>query len=48
MTVDVVVRRDNERKMTVKRNDDSGWRSDGVVHWLGRRQNGDVVEWWGE
>jgi hypothetical protein len=27
---------------------DSGWSSDGVALWLGRRQNGDVVESWGE
>jgi hypothetical protein len=22
--------------------------ADGVVLWLGRRQNGDMIEWWGE
>jgi hypothetical protein len=46
--MDVVVRRDDGREMTVKRNDGGGWSSDGVVLWLERRQNGDVVEWWGE
>jgi hypothetical protein len=29
---------------TVKGNDDGGWSSDGVVLWLGRRQNKDAVE----
>jgi hypothetical protein len=28
----------------VKGNNDSGWSFDGVVLWLVRRQNGDVVE----
>jgi hypothetical protein len=42
------VRRDDERGMAVKGNDGGGRSSDGVVLWLGRRQNGDVVEWWGE
>jgi hypothetical protein len=32
----------------MKGNDDDGWNSDGVMLWLRRRQNGDVVEWWGE
>jgi hypothetical protein len=40
--------RDNERRTTVKENDDSGWSSDGVVLWQGRRLNWDMVEWWGE
>jgi hypothetical protein len=31
----------------VKGNDDGGSSSNGVVLWLGRRQNGDVIEWWG-
>jgi hypothetical protein len=44
----VVVWRDNERETTVKENDDSRWSSNGVVLWLGRRQNGDIVEWWRE
>jgi hypothetical protein len=39
---------DDGRGTTVKRNDDSGWSSDGVVLCLGRRQNKDVIEWWGE
>jgi hypothetical protein len=30
----------------VKGNDNDRWSSDGVVLWLGRRQNGDAVEWW--
>jgi hypothetical protein len=32
----------------VKGNDGSGWSSDGAVLRLERRQNRDVVEWWGE
>jgi hypothetical protein len=44
----VVVRRDDEHEMAVKENDDDEWSSDGVVLWLGMRQNRDVVEWWGE
>jgi hypothetical protein len=43
----VIVQRDDERETGVKGNDDGGWSSDGVVLWLRRRQNGDVVEWWG-
>jgi hypothetical protein len=31
-----------------EKNDDGGWSSDDVVLWLGRRQNGDAIEWWGE
>jgi hypothetical protein len=42
------VRRDDGRGTAVKRNDDDEWSSDGVVLWLKRRQNGDVVEWWRE
>jgi hypothetical protein len=45
VTVYVVVRRGDWRGMTVKRNDDDEWSSDDMVLWLGRRQNGDVVEW---
>jgi hypothetical protein len=37
-----------ERGMTVKENNGGGWNSDDVVLWLGRRQNGDMIEWWGE
>jgi hypothetical protein len=44
----VIVRRDDGQDMALKENDDDGWSSDGVVLWLARRQNGDVVEWWGE
>jgi hypothetical protein len=43
----VIVQRDDEHETGVKGNDDGGWSSDGVVLWLRRRQNGDVVEWWG-
>jgi hypothetical protein len=42
--VGVVIRRDDGREMAVKGNDDDGWSFDGVVLWLGRRQNGDTVE----
>jgi hypothetical protein len=48
ITVCDVVRKDDERETAVKGNIDGGWSSDDVVLWLGRRQNGDVVEWWGE
>jgi hypothetical protein len=33
---------------TVKGNDGSGWSSDDLVLWLGRRQNGDTIELRGE
>jgi hypothetical protein len=42
------VRRDDERGTTVKGNDDGGCSSDGVVLWIGRRQNKDALEWWRE
>jgi hypothetical protein len=42
--MDVVVQRDDERGTTVKGNGNGGWSSDGVVLWLGRRQNGDAIE----
>jgi hypothetical protein len=42
------VRRDDGHGMAVKGNDGSGWSSDGVVLWLGRRENRDAVEWWVE
>jgi hypothetical protein len=42
--VDVVVWRDDEHGMMVKGNNGSGWSSDGVMLWLGRRQNGDTIE----
>jgi hypothetical protein len=42
----VIVWRDNGRKTEVKGNDSGRWSSSiGVVLWLGRRQNKDVVEW---
>jgi hypothetical protein len=37
--------RDDEHGTTVKGNDDGAWSSDGMVLWLGRRLNEDVVEW---
>jgi hypothetical protein len=46
--VGVVVRMDNEHVMVIKENDGDGWSSEGVVHWLGRRQNRDTIEWWRE
>jgi hypothetical protein len=46
--VGVVVWRDDESETMMKENDDDGWSSDGVVIWLGRMQNEDVVERWGE
>jgi hypothetical protein len=46
--VGVIVRRDDERETTVNGNDGGRWSSDGVVLWLGRRQNGDAVEWYRE
>jgi hypothetical protein len=45
---DVVIRIDDRRETTVKGNNSGGWSSDGVVLWLGRRQNEDAVEWFGE
>jgi hypothetical protein len=44
----VIVRSDDEHEMMVKGNDDDGWNSDAVMHWLRMRQNEDVVEGWGE
>jgi hypothetical protein len=44
----VIVRRDDGRGTTVKENDGNRWSSDGMVLWLGRRQNEDAVEWRGE
>jgi hypothetical protein len=46
--VGVVAWRDDMRGMAVKQNDINGWSSNGVVLWLVRRQNKDVVEWWRE
>jgi hypothetical protein len=42
--MDVVVQRDDGRGTVVKGNDGGGWSSDGVVLWLGRRQNRDAIE----
>jgi hypothetical protein len=36
------------RGTAMKVNDNDGWSSDCVVLWLGKRQNGDAVERWGE
>jgi hypothetical protein len=44
----VIVWRDDGHGMTVKGNDGGEWSSNNMVVWLGRRQNGDVVEWSGE
>jgi hypothetical protein len=41
-----VVRSDDGREIVVKENDGGRWSSDGVVLWLGRKQNGDAVGWW--
>jgi hypothetical protein len=47
--VGVIVQRDDGRETAVKGNDGGGWSSDGVVLWLGWRQNGDhAVKWWRE
>jgi hypothetical protein len=46
--VGVIVRRDNERETVMKGNDGGRWCSNGMVLCLGRRQNGDAVEWWRE
>jgi hypothetical protein len=45
---DVVVQRDDGCETAIKENNDDEWSSDDVVLWLGRRQNGDTVEWWKE
>jgi hypothetical protein len=39
---------DDECGTTIKMNNVDGWSSDDVVLWLVRKQNGDVIEWWGE
>jgi hypothetical protein len=41
--MDVVVQRDDRRRIAMKVNDDR-WSSDGMVLWLERRQNRDVIE----
>jgi hypothetical protein len=48
VTVGVIVWRDDGREIAVKGNDGGGWSSDGVMLWLGRRQNRDAIEWWEE
>jgi hypothetical protein len=48
VTVGVIVRMDNRHEVMVKENYNGGWSSDDMVLWLWRRQNRDVVEWWGE
>jgi hypothetical protein len=35
---------DNRHEIVVKGNNNDGWSSDGIVLWLGRRQNEDMVE----
>jgi hypothetical protein len=42
------VRRDDGYETVVKGNTDGGWSSNDVMLLLGRRQNRDTVEWWGE
>jgi hypothetical protein len=44
----VIVRRDDGHKTVVKENDSGEWSSNNVVLWLGRRQNGDTIQWWRE
>jgi hypothetical protein len=46
--VGVVVRRNDEREMTVKENDGGGWSSNDVVLWLGRMKIEIMIEWWRE
>jgi hypothetical protein len=48
VNVGVIMWRDDRRGTTVKGNNDGGWISYDVVLWLGRRQNGDAIEWWRE
>jgi hypothetical protein len=35
------------REIMVKVNSGGGWSFDGMMLWLGMKQNGDAVEWWG-
>jgi hypothetical protein len=46
--VGVIVRRDDGCETAVKENNGDTWSSDSVVLWLGRRQDGDTIEWWRE
>jgi hypothetical protein len=32
----------------LRENDDDGWSSDGVMFWLERKQNKEMVKWWGQ
>jgi hypothetical protein len=48
VSVCAIVWRDDESETTMKGSDGSGWSSDSVVFWLGRRQNRDTIEWLGE
>jgi hypothetical protein len=40
----VIVWRDDGHEIAMKGNYDSGWSSGGMVLWLGRRRNRDVIE----
>jgi hypothetical protein len=44
----LIVWREDGRETAVKENDSDMWSSDGLVLWLGSKQNGDAVEWWRE
>jgi hypothetical protein len=41
----IVMQRDDGHETSIKGNDGGGWGPDGMVLWLGRRQNKDVIEW---
>jgi hypothetical protein len=43
--VGVIVRTNDGCETAVKGNNDGRWSSDGIVLWLGRRQDKDTVEW---
>jgi hypothetical protein len=40
----LIVWREDGRETAVKENDSDMWSSDGLVLWLGSKQNGDAVE----
>jgi hypothetical protein len=42
--VGIVVLRDDECETVMKGNNDGGWSFNGVVIWLVRSQNGDVIK----
>jgi hypothetical protein len=42
------MRRDDECEKVMKGNNGGEWSFDGVVLWLGRKRDGDAIEWWGE